>query len=989
MRERILGIDLGISSLGWAVIEVDDEQPETNRIVMSGVRIFTAAETPKEKESPNKQRREKRGLRRVIKRKRVRMNALRQLLIRFNLAEPQAFDESGGLFHGGRREDVWKLRSEALNRTLEPHELARVLIHIAKHRGYDFLVEDGESGKVKSAGEALKKAFTESGSRTIGEHLWKTRDPQGKKRNKEGDYTISIHRDLLKEEVATIFMQQRELGSPLATSDLLQQYEKIAFAIKPPLSIENLVGTCTFFPKEKRAPKHSLSAERFVALTKIHNTVVKHPDGSEQKIADLKPIPELLEFAISSEETSYRQLRKLLGIPDEATFKGLKYGVKKKKEELVEDTAGTEKKRWLALKGHAAFQKVAPSLLTNIQTADEAARILTYHKSPIRKKEELERLGIDSEQIEALSSLSFTDFNRLSLKAISVLLPLMEQGQRYDEAMRVLGTPAAQKTLFLPPLKETDIAILNPTVIRAFAEFRKVANALVRKFGSFDRVHIELAREVNTKETRDELEKIAEDNKKTNDRAASWITENFPSVPIKKKNILKARLFEQQDGRCAYALKPISLERLFDEGYCEIDHILPRSRSGDDSFANKVLCLTAANRDKKNQTPFEWLGEDVSRWQEFEQYYTSPTIRARLGRGKVDRLLKKNFDENSEQAFLSRNLNDTRYMARAIKSYCEEHWQLAKEDNKRRIQVRSGKLTSELRHRWGLENKNRDTHIHHAEDAILLAFSTQSMVQKLHGYFRQKELGAKEPELATPPLPNFRQAVGEATRLHQHETIIAKDGREITLHRLLVSKPPRKKVTGAAHKDGIFSKKYKTKHDGKGNYDKCGNPKEGGGYSLLKSSNPIEGKSGLHESEIMPRVDVFAKEGKFYLVPIYVADFAKEVLPQLAVAANKQPWTPVDDSFDFLFSLFKEDLVAIKRKKEEPIFGYWVGTDSSTAGVSVDLPDGSKELRGIGSKTAEFIKKYQIDPLGYYHEVKNETRLPTIPETRRLKRSKS
>lgn len=61
--------------------------------------------------------------------------------------------------------------------------------------------------------------------------------------------------------------------------------------------------------------------------------------------------------------------------------------------------------------------------------------------------------------------------------------------KRYDEAIKILGVPSCEKSVFLPPLKDTDIAILNPTVIRAFAEFRKVTNALVRKYGAFDKAH--------------------------------------------------------------------------------------------------------------------------------------------------------------------------------------------------------------------------------------------------------------------------------------------------------------------------------------------------------------------------------------------------------------------------------------------------------------------------------------------------------------------
>ncbi len=139
MVERILGIDLGISSLGWAVVEYDKDNDENNKIIDCGVRLFTAAETPKEKESPNKVRREARGLRRVIKRRRVRMNKIKRLCQKYHLIKEIDLHEDAGMFHSSsNRVDVWKLRHDALYRLLNGGELARVLIHIAKHRGYKF-----------------------------------------------------------------------------------------------------------------------------------------------------------------------------------------------------------------------------------------------------------------------------------------------------------------------------------------------------------------------------------------------------------------------------------------------------------------------------------------------------------------------------------------------------------------------------------------------------------------------------------------------------------------------------------------------------------------------------------------------------------------------------------------------------------------------------------------------------------------------------------
>lgn len=999
MIEKILGIDLGIASLGWAVIEYDKEHDANNKIIDCGVRLFTAAETPKDHKSLNEARRNARGIRRVIKRRRVRMNEIKKLCIAHELLGQDDIDLENGIFNASKKEnpkasriDVWELRHDALSRKLSGEEFARILIHIAKHRGYKFNGDDEadeESGKVKKAGMELRGKFETAGCRSVGEWLWNERRHHGRKRNKSGDYEISIHRDFLVAEIDTVFAEQHRLGNDSATEELKKLYKDIAFYVRPMQSIEEMVGYCTFFPKderknlkgEKRAAKASPTAERFVALGKFFSTVIVDNQGNERKIIELKNIDELMQFATSKESLTYKQLRDFLELKNDFSiiFKGLSYKSKKSEttewEKVIKET---ETKPWISLKGHTTFRKALEdekfnSFIANIDLADKAATTLTYFKDERQKRDDLTKLGLDLDTVEALCKIGFTNFNQLSIKAMRIINQIMIDGyQRYDEAVRyalehnLLPKIQKEKDIFLPPLKDTDIDILNPTVIRAFAQFRKVANALVRKYGSFDKVHFELARDVNTKGDIDNIKKGIAKNTKERAEAEAWITENFPGTPTTRKNILKKRLFEQQGEFCPYTGEKIKLDYIFDEGYCEIDHILPRSRSADDSQANKVLCMSKANQDKTNRTPYEWFGHDNERWERFEARMNASSNLAKMGKGKVSRLLKKNFDENSEIAFKERNLNDTRYMAKAIKTYCENYWALAHEDDKLRIQIRSGKLTSELRSRW-IEGymKDRSIHTHHALDAIVIAFATQSMVQKLSTYYGAKETRrAKEKPIFNPPMEHFREAVEKALTLERSETVTAKDGHEVILNRLLISRPPRASVTGAAHKETIQSPSdYK-----------------GRGVS-------INNGKGICDNGDMPRVDVFTKVGKYYLVPIYVADFAKEELPNKAIVQGKgKEWIEMDESYQFLFSLAKDDIVSIKVKNKDALFGFFGGVHSGTAGISIKMVDTSEEISGIGSKTAEYIKKYTIDPLGYYHEVKHETRLGTIPQEQRKRR---
>ena len=126
---RTLGIDGGIASIGWALLDLDPEAAALT-IVASGVRTFDAPETSKERTPTNAVRRLHRGQRRVIRRRRQRMNQIRRLFHEAGLLPTAASYALGqNALH------PWKLRAEALNRPLTGTELAIALGHIARHRG--------------------------------------------------------------------------------------------------------------------------------------------------------------------------------------------------------------------------------------------------------------------------------------------------------------------------------------------------------------------------------------------------------------------------------------------------------------------------------------------------------------------------------------------------------------------------------------------------------------------------------------------------------------------------------------------------------------------------------------------------------------------------------------------------------------------------------------------------------------------------------------
>lgn len=186
-----LGLDLGIGSCGWALIETTDQG---QKLLNLGSRTFDVPETDKERTPTNQLRRQHRGLRRVISRKRQRMNAIRDCFAEAGLL-PSA-DKHGLAAYPG---DPWTLRAAGLDRRLKGPEFAIALGHIAKHRGFQSNSKrDRGSNAPKDQSDMLKAIGTMverlAGWRSVGEMFAKDPEFTPRKRNRDGDSTMCCGR---------------------------------------------------------------------------------------------------------------------------------------------------------------------------------------------------------------------------------------------------------------------------------------------------------------------------------------------------------------------------------------------------------------------------------------------------------------------------------------------------------------------------------------------------------------------------------------------------------------------------------------------------------------------------------------------------------------------------------------------------------------------------------------------------------------------------
>lgn len=313
MAEKVLGIDVGGNSLGWALISInDDGKPAELRD--AGVCIFLSAE--EQGEAKNKHRRDKRLARRQLDRRTQRRNLLSRALINAGLL-PEDERERRRLLRDGSDSDSYELRARALDEKLEPHQIGRILMHMVRRRGFlssrkqnlGDLVRDPEVQKIikkleaedaermatktkqsskrgkekvsdsatttqndeKDEGEILKGIKTleeemrEEEARTIGEYFSKLHEKRKPVRRRH------TSRDMYEEEFNAIWEKQSEYHPSILTKELRERIHHIIFYQRPIKLDPDRFGKCPYEPEENRAYSALPSVQRWRIWQDLNN----------------------------------------------------------------------------------------------------------------------------------------------------------------------------------------------------------------------------------------------------------------------------------------------------------------------------------------------------------------------------------------------------------------------------------------------------------------------------------------------------------------------------------------------------------------------------------------------------------------------------------------------------------------------------------------------------------------------------------------------
>jgi CRISPR-associated endonuclease Csn1 len=813
MKGKVLGLDLGTTSVGWALIEAefdeDGRQTGEHGIIATGVRIFEAglAQDKGGQKSRNVERRTARAARRSHQRRRRRKAQLRKILARHGLLpdETESFEQL-------IRRDPYELRATALDQRLELHEFGRALMHLNQRRGFQSNRKSGkdkEHGKLIAEIVSLREDITKSGARTLGEYLHRL----GVERSNDllaGKLRLRkrhTDRAMYRQEFEAIWDRQsrehtalQDAQLKLAVQEALfnqrdfevtdERRERVLASAMRARQARGLpsdsgvrranlwrsptIGKCDLEPKEPRCPRNHWVAQRFRILKEVNNLRVIEADGATRTLSqDERGM--LIQHLSDRRDETFAKLRDLLGLDESARFNLEAGGRPKLKGNSVEAAIAQAfgRQKWNAF-GEASRQHWRDRVL--------------HEEDEFALAQELVRAGMDPAKAAKLAE---TDpggaMSHYSLKAMENLLVYMEQGDdEYTARQRTYGEVVSDEVhSFLPPTPD----LPNPLVRRALVETRKVVNAILREYGLPTRIIVEMARDFSlVGRKREEHMKRQRGREAERDQARVKLEEEFGMAVASRADVERYLLWKEQGACCPYTGDSIPMRQLFTPDV-QVDHILPRWRSMDDSFTNKVLCYSGANLEKGDRTPFEYLGGDQEGFDRMLSIVKNSSMSYRK------RELFRQEELNADEAPL-RQLNDTRYLSTEVRKYLNLLYPEGLRVGEKAVGSSRGQLTAELRREWGLNSvlgisetmKSRDDHRHHAVDAIVVALTTRAKLKRYADIWSggdaglpRRAVGADAARRFPDPWSGFRSDVVEHVR------------------RIVVSHRANRKLSGALH----------------------------------------------------------------------------------------------------------------------------------------------------------------------------------------------
>lgn len=911
----ILGLDIGVNSIGWALVQEPETANERYSIIKMGSRIIPLNPTEADEFSKgnaiskNANRRIKRGVRRGFHRYKLRKHKLTALLRDLAMMPDEALFQLNAL-------ELYSLRDKAIKQQVSLQETGRIFYHLNQKRGYKSNrkannEEEAAPAKNKTTSEekaskklsytdkinAREELLKERGL-TIGQYFYEQLQANNHFRIKENIFL----RKSYEAEFLAIWHKQKTFYPEIFTEQNLRRFfNEIIYFQRPLKSQKHLINDCLFeysYVKDKNGafildkanqrrmirPKAIAKSNPLFQIAKVWQDInhLKISDKSGTEIILTLEQKELLFDELNKKDKlTTTELKKKLGLtPSDNYYTNLK-------KDLIEGNKTLASLRKVITDDQAKCLQLALTISNKNITDYSTGEIKEIPViDPAVEKEPLYRLwhllysieepehlirhlvndfGFTQKQAESLSKIDFskTGYGSISAKAYRKIIPGLMQGLTYDKACLLAGYNHSDSKTTAENLSRTlenklslyaKNTLRNPVVEKIINQIINLVNTIIdeetglvspedRKNDKFE-IRVELGRELKQNaEQRNNT--FSRNNKRDNEHKAivERLKKELGFTSVSRRDIEKVKLFDEFGGISPYEPNhPVQLKELFNGDY-EVEHIIPKSRLFDDSFANKTIARVALNKQKDNMTAFDFihsLGEQKFHdYTEFikKQYFKKDGI----SRTKLNYLLMPG--NKIPDDFINRQMRETAYIAKEVKNLLQEI--------SYRVYSTSGSVTDYLRETWGINRilqqlnfekykkagqtitktihtsdgstheieeikkdiwSKRDDQRHHAIDALVVALTTQGIIQKLnhlnqnHANQRElKESGYKFPEPWKGFVRDVKDATGDILVSYKAgKKVFTKNKNRIFHNHQLVRETEELTPRGFLHKETVY-----------------------------------------------------------------------------------------------------------------------------------------------------------------------------------------
>ena len=550
MRYR-LALDLGSTSLGWAMIRLNQSN-EPCAVIKAGVRIFSDGRNPKDGSSLAVTRREARAMRRRRDRLLMRKASMMRTLIDYGFFPSDEMQRKAL-----ETLNPYTLRAKGLDEALAPVEFGRALFHINQRRGFKSNrktdKKDNDSGALKTAIKKLQETLATEHCRTVGELLNKrltdtskppqertvrARYRQDKVLKDDGKtkinkyYDLYIDRSMIEHEFDTLWKKQSGLNPSLFNDKARADLKYVLLYQRPLKPVK--AGRCTFMPEEERAPLALPSTQRFRMYQEVNNLRILR-EGLKEEPLTLQQRDDLIEALEANSKRTFTQIRNLIG-------KTVQFNLEDPKRTELKGNATSAKLGEDKYFGAAWFkfdEGKQDAIVMQLVKEENETKLVRWLQ---------DETGVDKQRAEAIANVGLPEgYGSLCEKALARILPELKrdvvtfdkavQSAGFEHHSQIGGCPTIPGRTFDTGIerinKQTGVIeklhafhelpyygeflqrhvgfgsgkpedspekrygkIANPTVHIGLNQVRLVVNSLIKRYGHPSEVIVELAREL-------------------------------------------------------------------------------------------------------------------------------------------------------------------------------------------------------------------------------------------------------------------------------------------------------------------------------------------------------------------------------------------------------------------------------------------------------------------------------------------------------------